>query len=293
MITTYRRAAASLERVPDLALLLARLTLGLLFIDRGLQKYQGQGGLAGFEYFLRSLRNVPAPALTSHVVPAIEVIGGAALIAGLLTRVIALLLAGEMVVTGFLVKAHDLHAGLVSKTAAGVELDLLYLVLLVSVLLLGPGRAPVDRVLRLEHGPKVQTPQQRRRHRPPLDSAHSVCATPSDTCAWATFHSRLTHTSTIVIRRLARWLQYGRTRPMGVRRSGSGRVVVGLGLRIWMVRISGSPCVRSRGQAARRLADERCGAMMRPSGSSSPVSSKRSTPLHSRLQPCSGCAATT
>jgi hypothetical protein len=29
MITTYRRAAASLERVPDVALLLARLTLGL------------------------------------------------------------------------------------------------------------------------------------------------------------------------------------------------------------------------------------------------------------------------
>src|SRR5690606_13080979 len=33
----------------------------------------------------------------------------------------------------------------------------------------------------------------------------------------------------------------------------------------------------------------RCGAMTPPSGSSSPVSSKSTTPLHSRLHPCSGC----
>src|SRR5712691_7469275 len=125
MITTYRRAAASLDRVPDLALLLARLTLGLLFIDHGLQKFHAEGA---FEGFLRSLHNVPAPALTSHVMPAVEVIGGA--------LVIALLLAGEMFVTGFLVKAHDLHVPLVNATYAGVELDLVFLTLLVSVLLL-------------------------------------------------------------------------------------------------------------------------------------------------------------
>jgi putative oxidoreductase len=147
MITTYRRAAAWLERVPDVALLLARLTLGLLFIDHGLQKFHAEGA---FEGFLRSLHNVPAPALTGHVMPAVEVIGGALLIAGLLTRVIALLLAGEMLVTGFLVKAHDLHVPLVNATYAGVELDLVFLTLLVSVLLLGPGRASVDRVLGLD-----------------------------------------------------------------------------------------------------------------------------------------------
>ena len=35
---------------------------------------------------------------------------------------------------------------------------------------------------------------------------------------------------------------------------------------------------------------DRRGAMARPSGRSSPVSSKTMTPLHSRLQPCSGWA---
>jgi len=153
MITTYRRAAATLERIPDLPLLLARLTLGVLFIDHGLQKYNAQGGLASFEGFLRSLKNVPAPTLTSHVVPLLEVAGGALLIAGLLTRIFAVLLAGEMVVTGFVVKAHDLHQPLVSTQGAGVELDLVFLTLLVTVLLLGPGRASIDRLLGLERGP--------------------------------------------------------------------------------------------------------------------------------------------
>jgi putative oxidoreductase len=150
VITRYRRVAASLEGVPDVVQLLSRLALGLLFIDHGLQKYNGQGGVAAFEGFLRSLKNVPAPGPTSHIVPALEVVGGIALIAGLLTRVFALLLAGEMVVTGFYVKAHDLHQPLVSKLGAGVELDLVYLVLLVTVLFVGPGRASIDHLLRLE-----------------------------------------------------------------------------------------------------------------------------------------------
>jgi putative oxidoreductase len=152
MITTYRRVAAALDRVPDFPLLLARLALGVLFIDHGLQKYNGNGGLASFEGFLRSLKNIPVPALTSQIVPALEVIGGIALIAGLLTRVFALVLTGEMVVTGFVVKAYDLHQPLVSTTSAAVELDLVYLVLLVTVLVFGPGRASVDRVLGLERG---------------------------------------------------------------------------------------------------------------------------------------------
>jgi hypothetical protein len=40
-------------------------------------------------------------------------------------------------------------------------------------------------------------------------------------------------------------------------------------------------------------ASRRWGSLARPSGSNSPVSSKEMTPLHSRLHPCSGCAATT
>jgi putative oxidoreductase len=157
MINIYRRAAASMERLPDLAMLLARLTLGVLFIDHGLQKYNAKGGLATFEGFLRSLKNIPAPGLTAHVVPALEVVGGIALIAGLLTRVFAILLAGEMIVTGFLVKGHDLNQPLVSQVSTGIELDLLFLVLLVTVLIVGPGRASIDRLIRLEHAQPAES----------------------------------------------------------------------------------------------------------------------------------------
>ena len=45
------------------------------------------------------------------------------------------------------------------------------------------------------------------------------------------------------------------------------------------------------GQAATRWHDGRCGSMTRPSGRSSPVSSNSTTPLHKRLQPCSGWQA--
>jgi putative oxidoreductase len=150
MITSYRRAASSLDSTRDAALLLARVTIGVLFIDHGLQKYNAKGGLAAFEGFLKFLKNIPATALMSQVVPALEVVGGVLLIAGALTRVVALLLALEMAFTGFLVKGHDLHLALVSKMGAGIELDLAFLIVLVSVLLLGPGRASVDRVLGLE-----------------------------------------------------------------------------------------------------------------------------------------------
>jgi putative oxidoreductase len=150
MITGYRRVTEKFDRIPDLALTLARVVLGLLFIDHGLQKYHAKGGVASFEYFLRSLKNIPAPGLTSHVVPAFEVVGGVVLIVGVLSRVVALLFAAEMVVTGFVVKAHDLHAGLVSAQTAGVELDLVYLVLLLSVLVLGPGRLSLDAAVGLE-----------------------------------------------------------------------------------------------------------------------------------------------
>lgn len=150
MITYYRNAAASMGRAGDAALLLARLVVGLLFIDHGLQKYHAKGGLTSFEYFLRSLKNIPFPGLTSHVVPAAEVVGGALLIVGFLTRVVCLALAAEMLVTGFVVRQHDLHAGFVSQTMAGIELDLAYFVVFVTVLMLGPGRASLDALLHLE-----------------------------------------------------------------------------------------------------------------------------------------------
>lgn len=158
MISRYATATAALSRLADAPLLLIRLALGLLFIDHGLQKYHAPGGVASFEYFLKSLKNVPATGLTSQVVPALEVAGGVVLIAGLLTRVIALVLGLEMVYTGFYVKLHDLHTGVVSQRGAGAELDIAYLLVLLVVLVLGPGRASLDALLGLERRRSVAAP---------------------------------------------------------------------------------------------------------------------------------------
>lgn len=158
MTSRYRRVANLLGRTPGAApLLFVRLVVGVLFIVHGSQKYTAKGGLAAFEDGIRALGNVPAPALTAHVVPALEVAGGVLLVIGLITRAAALLLAGEMALTGFWIKAYDLHLPLVSTATAGVELDLAYLTLLVTVLLLGPGRVSADQALGLEAEPRLSS----------------------------------------------------------------------------------------------------------------------------------------
>lgn len=150
MINRYRSIFAPLSRATDVLLLLVRVAIGILFIDHGLQKYTAQGGLAAFQGFLKSLGNVPAPEVTSRVVPLIEIAGGTLLILGLLTRVLAAVLAVEMVITGFLVKLHDLHAPIVSQTMAGVELDAVYLLVLLTLLVVGAGRLSADVLIGLE-----------------------------------------------------------------------------------------------------------------------------------------------
>ena len=54
----------------------------------------------------------------------------------------------------------------------------------------------------------------------------------------------------------------------------------------------GRPASSSQAATGHRTSINRCGETARPSGKSSPESSKRMTPLHSRLHPCSGWKAT-
>ena len=54
---------------------------------------------------------------------------------------------------------------------------------------------------------------------------------------------------------------------------------------------SRAPGSRSQAATGRRMRAGWCGGTARPSGKSPPVSSKRMTPLHSRLHPCSGWKA--
>lgn len=153
--TVYRRITGQLSRVSDAALLFARVILGWLMILHGLMKFHQKGGVQAFQGLLTFLHNVPFPALTGAVLPWAEVIFGVLLIAGLFTRLAAIALILEMAVIAFLVKLHDAHVGIISASGAplpGAELEFSLIVGLAVLLVLGPGRASADALLRLEGG---------------------------------------------------------------------------------------------------------------------------------------------
>lgn len=105
-------------------------------------------GLDGFAGFVGSL-GVPLPTVTAAGVIFVEVVGGALLLVGLLTRLWGLLIALLMAGTTVLVK---LDVGLIAGQGegTGAELDLALLAGALAISLLGPGLASLDEVLGLE-----------------------------------------------------------------------------------------------------------------------------------------------
>jgi len=140
--------ASSLDRVP-IAPLVLRVVLGALFIWHGIDKFDA--GIENVEGAFR-MWGVAAPALAA---PVVEIVGGAALILGLLTRVAAVALG--VVLVGALLWAKDIltsdGAGIISSTPVpGAEVDLAYLAGLIALVLLGPGWWSVDARIGLEPG---------------------------------------------------------------------------------------------------------------------------------------------
>lgn len=137
-----------LHRLADLAPLALRLGLGIVFVVHGLSKLDG-GPATGFGGMLTGL-GVAAPALLAWLVTIAELVGGVLLLVGLLTRLATLPLIATMIGAILLVKA-DL--GVIAAPEApmpGAELDIALLAGLVALLLIGPGRLSVDRMLGIE-----------------------------------------------------------------------------------------------------------------------------------------------
>lgn len=118
-----------------------RVLVGVAFIAHGWPKLVG---MAAFTERFGQM-GIPAPGIALPLVMLLEVLGGAALVLGLLTRWAALGFAVEMVVTTFYVRIPAGH-----KFLLGYELDLLFLAAAIFFLLAGPGALSLDRRLGLE-----------------------------------------------------------------------------------------------------------------------------------------------
>jgi putative oxidoreductase len=130
-----------LTRYRQVAPLILRVTLGVIFIAHGWMKLSGDMGR-----FAQSVARlgVPAPTLVGWAVALLEVVGGGFLIVGLLTRLLGSFFALMMVCTTLLIK---LDRGLISPQGSGAELDLALLAGALALLLLGPGTLALDALL--------------------------------------------------------------------------------------------------------------------------------------------------
>lgn len=137
---------APMARLAGLAPLAVRVIVGIIMFAHGLQKLQG--GPANFGQALAGM-GVPLPELMGYVVTFVELVGGALLIVGLLSRLAALLLTIDLVVAILLVKVN---IGLLSPQSGGVgaELDLALIAGFLAILLAGPGRFSLDYALGLD-----------------------------------------------------------------------------------------------------------------------------------------------
>jgi len=121
--------------------LLLRVGLGIVFLAHGLDKL---GDVAAVEANFESL-GIPAPALMAPFVTAVEVVGGALLILGLLTPLAGVALAGDMLVAAL--TAHTDKGFFVAD--GGYELVMMLGLASLAAAAIGPGRFSADALLRL------------------------------------------------------------------------------------------------------------------------------------------------
>jgi len=126
-----------------------RVVTGFLFAAHGWQKFNEftiPGTQAAFVQM-----GVPAANLVAPVIATLELVGGVALILGVLTRVFAVLLALDMLGALFLVHAP---AGIFAA-AGGYELVLILAAAALAVALVGAGRVSVDKAVFGRSGSKL------------------------------------------------------------------------------------------------------------------------------------------
>jgi putative oxidoreductase len=133
----------------DFALLCVRVAAGIIFMAHGAQKLFGAFGGPGLEPIVQMLGPV------GYLVAIGEFFGGLGLIAGFLSRFSALSLIVIMI--GAIVKVH-FQNGFFLGEKPGFEFNFALIGLLLPVLIAGPGRVALGRLLPLPRRAKDREP---------------------------------------------------------------------------------------------------------------------------------------
>jgi len=144
LINWWTRLAAAMSYLQSPFLLAVRLYWGWQFMTNGWAKLHN---LAKISEFFASL-NIPAPALSAHFVSGLEFLGGILLMLGLGTRLIGLLLAGNMFVA-YWTADHEALTSIFSDPGKFYVADpYTFLFASLMVMIFGAGLFSVDTLLK-------------------------------------------------------------------------------------------------------------------------------------------------
>lgn len=127
--------------VRDFTLLLVRATLGFVFMAHGWDKYFITGMVETTGQF--SAWGIPQAKMSAYLVGTVELLGGALLVVGLLTTLVAGTLA--ILMTAALYFVHLNNGVFVAQ--GGFEYTLVLVVSLFAIVVFGAGRASIDGAL--------------------------------------------------------------------------------------------------------------------------------------------------
>ena len=139
----------------DVAPLVLRIMLGIVFLPHGAQKVLGWFGGYGLEGTLNFFtQTIGIPLALAVLVITVEFLGALGLIVGLLTRVIAFGIACDM--AGAIYFVH-LNNGFFmnwsgKQTGEGFEFHLLAIAIAVALMITGSGKASLDSLLSRKSG---------------------------------------------------------------------------------------------------------------------------------------------